>query len=82
MPDPITPILPDPQASVDAALGTLDTSTPAVPPAPVVEPPKPEVLPVQPTTPTPAMSAPMGDETPLAFATPTLNAMPDRKSVV
>lgn len=42
MPDPITPIPPDPQASVDAALGT----------------------------------APMGDEAPLAFAAPTLNAMP------
>lgn len=55
MPDPITPTLPDPQASVDAALGSL-------PPTPVA--------------PAPVMNAPMGDETPLAFAAPTLNAMP------
>ena len=83
MPDPITPTLPDPQASVDAALGSLGTSTPTsptTPSAPVVEPPKPEVLPVQPTTPTPVMNAPMGDETPLAFAAPTLNAMPTTPS--
>ncbi|MFZ2199601.1 MAG: hypothetical protein WAV40_02345 [Microgenomates group bacterium] len=42
MSDPITPTLPDPQATVDAALG----------------------------------NPPMKDETPLAFAAPTLNALP------
>lgn len=42
MSDPITPTLPDPQATVDAALG----------------------------------NAPIKDETPLAFAAPTLNALP------
>jgi len=56
MPDPITPKLPDPQATVDAALGPLD--------APVANV----------ATPTSTAQVAMGDDTPLAFATATLNA--------
>ncbi len=57
MPDPITPQLPDPQASVDAALGTIAVTPPV-------------------ETPVAPAKLPMGDDTPLAFAAPTLNAMP------
>lgn len=66
MTDPNTSQLPDPQASVDAALNSAPAPTPVVPPALVPEP-----EPMQPPTTTTASSVPMGDDTPLAFVAPT-----------
>ncbi len=82
MPDPITSTLPDPQATVDAALGTSSTPTkmdtlptPPVEPAVSVAPVTPEI-PAMPVAPVAPVSVAMGDDTPLAFAAPSLNTMP------
>lgn len=80
MADPIDQTTTSPQSLVDAALGTVPENTAPVAP-PVLVPLPPLAPPVTPPISTPLTKVAMGDDTPLAFATPNPTVTPTSQTM-